>query len=427
MEYVIIGIVITALVAAIVVALAVMESKKKPKDLPAARHNRVFDQIETQLVPEENCMRELAIKMEMLPADTIPDESKLAEITDSKVLARVNNLIPGLVQAGNAVNNAFFHNSGEVLYRAVIPAGAKLADSKAMPGAVRAIYHEGGKIKGNANLVAVQAQNGTAIAANAVASAMGVASLVVGQYYMNQINSQLEEIGDKISKISDFQDNEYRSRVFSLIAHVKLIADFQAEILENNELRLSKISQLDNLEEECTQLLGQANLTIAGFAKKNDLDYPAYEKEIQEAQKWYIYQQSLIEVLYRISDLKYTLHLGAVSREQCSALLSTYTHQVSETRKELTEWHHSTIERLQIDTTKIRRKKDGFEGMIWWFPGLFNDDLNFSEINGSTVDMIKLQTEEQNQNCEYNATEFYSQDVQLISKDGKLYYLPNDN
>ena len=78
--------------------------------------------------------------------------------------------------------------------------------------------------------------------------------MVVGQYYMTQINAELGLISESISKVSDFQDNEYRSRVFSLIAHVKKIADFQVEILENNELRLSKISQLDSLEEECTQL-----------------------------------------------------------------------------------------------------------------------------------------------------------------------------
>ena len=66
--------------------------------------------------------------------------------------------------------------------------------------------------------------------------------MVVGQYYMTQINAELGLISESISKVSDFQDNEYRSRVFSLIAHVKTIADFQVEILENNELRLSKIS-----------------------------------------------------------------------------------------------------------------------------------------------------------------------------------------
>lgn len=82
--------------------------------------------------------------------------------------------------------------------------------------------------------MAVEAQKGTAVVANTVAAAMGVASMVVGQYYMTQINTELGEISDGISQIKDFQDNEYRSRVFSLMAHVKKIADFQTEILEND-------------------------------------------------------------------------------------------------------------------------------------------------------------------------------------------------
>lgn len=271
------------------------------------------DQSKNELLKTE-ATNELIIQMEMLPAEAIKDETRLVEITDSKVLAHVNNLVPGLAQAGNAVNNVAQAN-GEVLYRAIIPAGAKLTDSKAMEGAVRGFYRGADGIQGHANLVAVKAQKGTAVVANTAAAAMGVASMVVGQYYITQINAELGVISDGISQIQDFQDNEYRSRVFSLVAHVKKIADFQTKILENEELGLSKIFQLDSLEEECTQLFGQANLTLAGFAKKTELDYMEYEKALGSAQNWFMYQQSLLDVLYKISDLRYTLHLGAVSRE----------------------------------------------------------------------------------------------------------------
>ena len=142
------------------------------------------------------------------------------------------------------------------------------------------MYHGANGIKGHADWLPVEAQKGSSVVVNIAAAAMGVASMVVGQYYMTQINAELGVINDGISEIQNFQDNEYRSRVFSLIAHVKKIADFQTEILENNELRISKINQLDSLEEECTQLLGQANLTLASFAKKTDLDYETYETNI---------------------------------------------------------------------------------------------------------------------------------------------------
>ena len=246
-------------------------------------------------------------------------------------------------------------------------------------------YNTADGIRGHANLVAVEAQKGTAVAA------MGVASMIVGQYYMTQINAELGVISDGISQIQNFQDNEYRSRVFSLVAHVKKIADFQTEILENDELRLSKIAQLDSLEEECTKLLGQANLTLAGFAKKSGLNYDGYEKALGNAQNWFMYQQSLLEILYKISDLRYTLHLGTVSREQCMALLPTYSKQVSDTQTRLTAWHEGTADRLGIEADESRRKRAGFDGVIHFIPGLFNDNLNFRGIEEKTASMITAQ------------------------------------
>ena len=234
MEYVIIG-------ACIVVAIAggiVLYVKNKRTKNELGNTAVVVSKTSSSKLQASEVANDPVIQIGILPADAISDETKLVEITDSKVLAHINNLVPGLAQAGNAANNATqaVKANGEVLYRAIIPAGAKLTDSKAMEGA------------GHANLVAVEAQKGTAVAA------MGVASMIVGQYYMTQINAELGVISDGISQIQNFQDNEYRSRVFSLVAHVKKIADFQTEILENDELRLSKIAQLDSLEEECTTL-----------------------------------------------------------------------------------------------------------------------------------------------------------------------------
>ena len=185
--------------------------------------------------------------------------------------------------------------------------------------------------------------------------------------------------------------------------------------MENNELRFSKIVQLDSLEEECTQLLGQANLTLAGFAKKAELDYAAYEKALGSAQDWFMYQKSLLDVLYKISDLRYTLYLGTVSREQCIALLPTYSKQVSDTQVRLTAWHEGITKRLGIDTDETRRKRAGFDGVIHFIPGVFNDDLNFRGIEKKTghEEAHRIDT-----------SELYAEDVQLISKDGKIYYLP---
>lgn len=421
MEYIIIGI---CAVAVIAVGDVLYLKNQRKKELPKATSGLVASGPSKSELLKTKSADELIIQMEMLPAEAIEDETKLVEITDSKVLAHVNNLVPGLAQAGNAANNVAQAAKEKGLYRVIIPAGAKLTDSKTMEGAVRGFYRGADGIQGHANLIAVEAQKGTAVAANTAAVAMGVASMVVGQYYMTQINAELGVISNGISQIQDFQDNEYRSRVFSLVAHVKKVADFQTEILENEELRLSKIAQLDRLEEECTQLLGQANLMLAGFAKKTGLDYAEYEKMLGNAQNWFMYQKSILDILYKISDLRYTLHLGAVSREQCIALLPTYTKQVSDTQERLTAWHCGITKRLGIETEKTRRKRAGFDGVIHFIPGLFHDALNFRRIEKKTANMITAQKKGHENAHQMDPSELYAEDVQLISKDGKLYYLP---
>ena len=115
---------------------------RRKKNNPNASANLKTDAEKQETAVSDDAPTELIIEMEMLPAEVIKDESALVEITDSKVIAHVNNLVPGLAQAGNAANNvaqAVQATNGGVLYRAIIPAGAKLTDSKAMEGAVRGI------------------------------------------------------------------------------------------------------------------------------------------------------------------------------------------------------------------------------------------------------------------------------------------------
>ncbi len=364
---------------------------------------------------------ELSIQMEMIPAESFGEGASLVEIKDNTILARIDSLIPGMAQAGVSTANAV-RAGGETVYRAIIPAGTKLTNSKAMEGAVRGIYHGADGIQGHANLVAVNQTASTV--ANTAAAAMSVASMVVGQYYMTQINAELEEISDGIEKISSFQDNEYKSRVFALVTQVKKITSFQVEILENENLRSGEITHLNELEDRCIQLLGQANLMIADFSKKKDINYEAYERELQSAQNWYVYQQTLLDVLYKIADLKYALHFGSVSKEQCGALLPTYTKQVADAESILSGWHEDTVKRLGVDISETKRKRTGFDGVVHWIPGLFDDKHNYCSISERTADMIGVQLAGQEGGRRQQKEELYLEDVQIISKGGKLYYLP---
>ena len=129
------------------------------------------------------------------------------------------------------------------------------------------------------------------------------------------------------------------------------------------------------------------------------------------AQNWFMYQKLLLDVLYKISDLRYTLHFGAVSREQCVALLPTYTKQVSDTQERLTAWHEGTTQRLGIETYEIRRKRSGFDGVIHFIPGLFNDKHNFDKIEEKTAKMITAQASGHESLHVVDTSELYAEDV----------------
>lgn len=139
-------------------------------------------------------------------------------------------------------------------------------------------------------------------------------------------------------------------------------------------------------------MLGQSNLTLVGFSKKKDIDYGSYERELGNAQKWFEYQGLLLDVLYTISDLRYVLYLGRVSRENCKSLFLIYTKQVNDTQIMLANWHKEMVQRLNINIKETRRKREGFDKFFHAIPALFDDNYNFKSMSGKTAHMISIQT-----------------------------------
>ncbi|NSJ90919.1 hypothetical protein G7A79_17420 [Coprococcus sp. MSK.21.13] len=357
----------------------------------------------------------------MIPTTEIIDETKLVEIKDKKILMHVNNLIPGAFQTGTTMGNAIRSNS-QVLYQAVIPVGAKLTESQEMAGAVRGIYHGADGIRGHANLIAT---NSTAnVIANTTSSVMGLGSMIVGQYYMDKINTELTAISEGIYRIAKFQNNEYKSKVFALVAQIKKVSTFQFEILEDEGQRGREIINLNNLEHKCIELLGQANLIIADYYKKSNVSFDEYEEDLLEVQNWYIYQKTLLEVLYRIADLKHTLYLGSISKEQCYSLLNVYSAQVKESVSKLAKWHNFQVEKHGINTNDNVRKRVGIDGLIHKVPGIFKEDYNYRPLSKKTKDIITTQINSYETSHSNQIIDLFQEDVKVIAKEGKFYYLP---
>lgn len=402
--------------------------RKKKKDGGAETVQEVLAPDKDGTLPAKTNAGQPLIKVEPLSLDELSeeDEREMLEITDSSVLARIDNIIPGFAQAtvsgATAIQSA--KAGGEVLYRAILPEGQKLAASQDKVGMFRGFWKNGSKIGGHANFEEVVQKGGGMVAANAVNAAMSVASVVVGQYYMSRIDGKLEKINEDLAEIIDFLNNEYRGRLDSLLNHIRTLTTFEAEILENEEQRNSKIAQLNDLEMKCTQMLSQADRTLENFTKRTDWDFDEYVDEVKKIHRWFNYQKALYIMLCQLANLKFALFKGTMSREQCTAMVTTYSEEIQTIGTALREWHEKMFQRLNINIDEKTVKRAGLDYAIHLVPQLFHKSSKYKKIDDKLAGRIIQQSAEQTAQEMPDTTDLYAQDVQIVARDGKLYYLP---
>ena len=66
----------------------------------------------------------------------------------------------------------------------------------------------------------------------------------------------------------------------------------------------------------------------------------------------------------------------------------------------------------------------GIDGFVHALPGLFDDDFNYRAIEKRTARMIDAQASGHEETHLPDTSDLYTEDVQLIFKSGKIYYLP---
>lgn len=424
MDYFLI-IILTIIIVALIAALVIKSRRKvnsKSKDvLDTVNSSPITSEaLEVESVQESG----ITIPIERLPVTTEIDEKSLFEITDCTVIARISETIPAAAEtAAKTITNKALKNVE--LYKAVIPNGATLAESKQMEGAVRGIFHGANGVKGHANLVKVDPTkiSKASSVANGVANVMNVGSLVVGQYYMSEINSKLETMTKSIDQISDFQDREFKSRILSLLSRVGEISEFSSEIMENDEQRKIKLTTLENLKGIATELLGQVNLTITDISQKSpNPDYKEYLEKVDEFNILVEYQNVLITVLEEISKLTYLLGKGGISSNMCYSLFNKFFEQSVQTRNLLEQWHDRQVKSLCIDLGKNRITKTGVEGFFSAIPGFMDDKWKYKDLKQGLVQKINTQIKPKPKALN-KPEEIYDEDVQIIIKDGKYYFL----
>ncbi len=337
------------------------------------------------------------IKVEVAP-DLKIEEGKLVEIKDEMILARLNQAVPEIARALSAGAKTVAAVQGPA-YRCVLPAGATKVATGAMKG-----LQTGETMLGAASLT------------------FSVAALIVGQKFMADISKRLAKLDGELRAVADFQNNEYKSRVEALILRVTGVISYRSELMKNDSVRQRALMSLDNAESECMQLLGQATETINGYTQTRVSDFDRYCAVVKELAKWLDYQNKLISVLYHISELKYALNFGAVSRDYCASSFRVCLANVAKSQKCLKKWHGEEIGKLDIDTSALKRRRRGADAALHFLPGLFKKDCKYRKLSEETANLIETQRA-----CDI--TDYkplgrsFDDDVEIFVKDGKVYYL----
>ncbi len=396
--------------------------KKKKKRQQSEKSSGLVELADTSMISPND---KLLVVIEELTALQV-NEASLVEITDKNIVAKIDELIPAVANTSasaiNAVKDAA--NNSEPLYRVVLQNGGDLVNSKNMEGAKRAWAIVDGQ-RENANLVRVQ-PNGLDKAGDVAsigANVMSVASMIVGQYYMQQVDKRIAALQAGVSAIMDFLDIQYKSRVLALLESVYNITKFQMSNIENEELRNRELDNLQRLKLDCLELLNQSELHLQSLTAENCKDYSEYVNSTKAIEKWVKFQNVLLQLLNQISILDFALHIGIKVKEQCFDSLLIHMRKVEKTRKVLTTWHEKQCKELKIDLIDKRRKNTGFWAFLEKPISLINDKWNYRDIDEKTVALIQSQSSEKKAVDLFEGN-LFDKNVNIIVIGNKKYFSP---
>ena len=385
------------------------------------KQNKKDDKANTQALVVNDADSGLEVVLESLPTTFDVAQGHLVEITEPSVLARIDAIVPAAgVIGGNIAKSV--SKAGETLYKVILKNGGQLADSQAMAGAKRAITIGKNGIVEHANLLEVKPSELGKVA-NVGASIFSVASIIVGQYYMKQIDTKICAISDELKGIASSLDIQYRSQTASLIESVYNISKFQMDILANEELRLRELDNIQELRKDCQTLLNQAEAKIEMILASTNSNYDKYSSAIKELEKWVRYQTILLQVFAQINELDFALNMGNKTKEHCYGSFAIHTKKLEEIHAHMLSWHKEHCELLQIDVDSERRKHTGVIAKLLEKPiGAINEEWNYKSIDKDIVCLIRSQTSEQPQHS-FSTENLYKKDVEIVVKGDKKYYL----
>ncbi|WP_455037221.1 hypothetical protein [Leptotrichia massiliensis] len=305
-------------------------------------------------------LKEIGMGIDEDLSDFNINSNKYKKIDDS-LATRLNSLIqlfPNLINLSNY--------SGDV-YRVVFDKGLGVLQTSAKyPG-----YFTGNVVQAGTNnkIVSGAVFQQLSMAPQIISGVFSVMSIVTGQYYMSQINNNLQKMEKEISDIKQYLKDDKKSRLLSREEFLRTTQDSLNYILENDMQKLSTITSIQKIKIDSLADINFYKMQINNLedlsAEKDKIEeilMNVYEKCELISEYWYslylycfaVYLEALVSQNYNQDYLK-------ILKKDIAEKCRTYKNEHFEWKKELSDYIYSA---KAFETNKILEKTGKVLGNI---------------------------------------------------------------
>lgn len=389
--------------------------KRKKNKNDESTSNELLDKNQNEVLDVSKDDEEM--KIEVLDSIDLSN-NELVEVTDSSLVTSIRD---GVLLADAAKDVAKVVKKSGAIYKAIIPAGAKLTNSSEMKGAVRGIYHGADGIKGHANLIDISKQKK---ALTTAASFKAIAIKAVIKICISDINNKLTLTTKGIEYIEAIEEAKLKSEFEQIVSDLRRIIDNQDELLLNDDIRNNEIINLQSLNKDCCRLLGTTNNIIQRYSNNIPKEYKEFVSQINKIDNHIKFQQAGLNLLGYISEMTYVLNLGKLSKKNCNYALSDYIEKSQAINNEQLKWLNKSIDAMKIDLNTGTRGRLGIVGKAAGVANkLIKKDIDKAKVEESTLQSIESNKNICNNTMSIDRKELFDEDISFILKDNKVFYL----
>lgn len=420
-------VIITFAVIVILIALAILvtvlrRTDQKIADKPATDLNS------EQCLPDYSDSKVPAEKITLgyIQEVDLSDEFNMSQYrpmpNSGRLLSTISQTLPAASSVTSALASEIAEKAGSGAYQVIMQSGQSLMHSKNGENLYRGITQAAGHrgIAGSADLKPINSTaSELAAKTGAVAGVMAVASMVVGQYYMTEINGKLESISESIDDIKNFQKTELLAQISTVVRESRQLSVYNDEIMESASERQLARHRASDFEEKSGELLDQINSLIRLELVPSG-EFSEYERHTRGQVPLLSSQQVLVATLRELSRLTVVLSRSEVSPERAGATYKELVASSEKVRDNVVEWHSKETDVWHVNLARESRAKTGIEKVVSLPLTLVNPELAYQHVPSEFVKQVHTQSS--TRLPELPEMTGYQVPVNLLIQNNQVYY-----